>query len=82
MTRLWLAAILGVLLGVGVAYAPSIQIASPASTLNFPMQPIEVQRKNVQPVNPARSDSQLAFISLLAGIIIAAPVFLITKRRS
>jgi hypothetical protein len=82
ITKTWLAGVLGVLLGVGIAYAPSFQVASSASTLNFPMQPIEVQRKIIQPVSPARSDSQLVLISLLAGLVVAAPIFLVAKKRT
>ena len=82
MTRLWLAAILGVLLGVGIAYTSTIPVASPANTLDFPLQPIEVQRKLGETNRPVQQNSQLTLISLLTGILVAVPFFLLTKRRS
>jgi hypothetical protein len=79
--KLWLAAFLGVLLGAGIAYATSIPVASTAN-MNFPLQPIGVNRQTETMVRPVESSSQLAFVSLLVGIVIATPVFLVAKRRS
>jgi hypothetical protein len=81
MTRLWLAAILGVLLGVGIAYTTSIPVTSPPNTY-LPKQSFEVQRQVGGTSRPVQSDSLLALISLLAGIVVAAPVFVVAKART
>lgn len=81
MRRLWLAAVLGVILGTGIAYTSVIPVASP-STNQPPTQAFLVQRNTEQTDNRVQSEPQLALISIVLGIVIAAPVFLITKRRS
>lgn len=79
--RLWLAAFLGVLLGVGMAYATSVPVA-PAANMNLPAQTFEVTRQTGATAQPIQSSSQLALLSLIAGIIVATPAFLIAKRRN
>jgi hypothetical protein len=80
--RLWLAAFLGVLLGVGMAYANSTSLpVAPTANTKLPAQTFEVARQTVITAQPIQSNSQLTLLSLLVGIIVATPAFLIAKRR-
>jgi len=84
MPRLWLAARLGVLLGVGMAYTAAVPVA-PAANMKLPAQKFEVTRVTRQTgatAQPIQSSFQLALASLLVGIIVATPAFLIAKRRN
>jgi hypothetical protein len=79
--RLWLAAFLGVLLGVGMAYATSVPVA-PASNMNLPAQTFQVARPSGATAQHVQMGSQLVLVSLLVGIIVATPAFLIAKTRN
>ena len=79
--RLWLAAFLGVILGVGMAYATSVPVA-PAFNVNPPAQTFEVARPVSATVQRVQMDSQLLLVSLLVGIIVATPAFLIARRHN
>ncbi len=79
MSRIWLAAVLGVLLGVGVAHTTGVPVASPVQ-MNLPVKQFEAQPRAGETARPFQSDSQLVLISLLAGILVAAPFFLVAKR--
>ncbi len=80
MARIWLAAILGILLGVTLAYTTGTSVASPAAT-TLPIVPFQAQLRTTQAAGPVQSDSRLIFVSLLAGVVVAAPVFLAAKKR-
>ena len=81
--RLWLAAFLGVLLGVGMAYATFAPLpVAPAANMKLPAQTFEVARQTGPTAQPVQSSSQLTLLSLIVGIIVATPVFLFAKRRS
>ncbi len=79
MARIWLAAILGILLGATLAYATGASVASPAGT-TLPIVPFQAQLRTTTTARPVQSDSLLVFFSLLAGIMVAAPVFLVAKK--
>lgn len=81
MARVWLAAILGILLGATLAYATGTSVASPAGT-TLPMVPFQAQPRTTATARPVQSDSMLIFVSLLAGIVMAAPVFVVAKKRT
>ncbi len=81
MPRLWLAAFLGVLLGVGMAYTTSVPVA-PAANMKLPAQTFEVTRQTGATAQRVQLGSQVALVSLLVGIIVATPAFLIAKRRN
>jgi hypothetical protein len=79
MPKVWLAVVLGIILGVGVAYSTASPVASPAN-MQATAQPFEGLRQTVQTTSPAQPNWQWALISLLAGIMVATPVFLVAKR--
>lgn len=80
--KVWLAAFLGVLLGLGMTYSTSVPV-TPAANMKLPAQTFEVNRQTSSAATqPAQSNSQLLLLSLLAGIIVATPAFLIAKKRS
>lgn len=80
--KLWLAAFLGVLLGLGMTYATSAPV-TPAANMKLPAQTFEVNRQNSSATaQQAQSNSPLLLLSLLAGIIVATPAFLIAKKHN
>ncbi len=81
MARIWLAAVLGILLGVTLAYTTGASVASPAD-MKLPMVPFQAQLRTTQAAGPVQLDSRLIFVSLLAGIVVATPVFLVAKKRA
>ncbi len=81
MARMWLAAILGILLGVTLAYTTGASVASSAGT-TLPIVPFQAQLRTTETAAPVRSDSLLVLVSLLAGIVVAAPVFVVAKKRT
>ncbi len=81
MPRIWLAAILGVLLGGAVAYTTAMPISSQSNT-KLPPTPFQAQLRATEPAGPVQSNSQLLLISLLAAFALAAPIFLVTKKRT
>ena len=78
--RIWLAASLGLLLGLALAYAP------PASTITAPKPELFMQQAgqpNVALPRPQSPSEVLAvLIALVAGLLIAIPAFAIARRRS
>ena len=78
--RIWLAALLGILIGVTLGYAPHVsQIAAPRTELL--MQ--QAGQPNVaQAIPQPTSDALSIVIALAAGLVIAVPAFAFAKRRS
>jgi ABC-type antimicrobial peptide transport system permease subunit len=80
MNKTWLAAVLGILLGLGVAYAPFASVSSPPKT-NLPIQAFEQQSNIVQATPHSLLNLQLLILALLVGVVVATPFFLVAKRR-
>ncbi len=84
MTRLWLAAVLGVVLGLGVAsasYSPTASTPNP----NIGQQALKATLTQSKPTELPTETQQaypLTLISLLIGIALATPIFLLARRRS
>jgi formate/nitrite transporter FocA (FNT family) len=84
MRRIWLAAILGVVLGVGVAFIPS---TGPSAAPQPMMRPLvtateENQAGTTLPTsNPTAPTLELIFLGLLAGLLVATPLFLVARKR-
>jgi ABC-type dipeptide/oligopeptide/nickel transport system permease component len=78
--RIVLAAVLGVVLGVAVGYSPSVQPTAAPRTLL--MQ--QVSQPNVaSPLSQAAPNSlPLLLIALIAGLVIAGPVFIVAKHKA
>ena len=87
MRRLWLAVVLGLILGVAVGVFPSHTVAQPPQPLNMPLGPITASGPASEAhrfqANPTQS-SQLypLLIGLVAGLVVALPAFVFTKRVS
>ncbi len=81
MNKSWLAVVLGILLGWGVAYVPSATLTFAPET-NLPIQSFEQQRPVVQETAHAALNPQVLVLALLIGAVIATPFFLVAKRRS
>lgn len=85
LRRIWLAAILGVVLGVGVAFIPN---AGTTAATQAKMRPIVVGTEETQTLttlatlNPTAPTFDLVFLGLLAGLLVATPLFLVARRRA
>ena len=87
MRRLWLAVVLGVILGVAVSAFPSQTVLQQQRPLNMPLVPITATGPTLQPprfqtVQPPSSQLRTLLVGLVAGLVVALPAFLIAKRRS
>lgn len=79
MRRLWLAVVLGVILGLGVTVVPSsIDSAKRAN----PMQLTSGIQYNFVATASPWSQLQPILVGLFAGLVLAVPMFLLAKRRS
>jgi hypothetical protein len=79
LRRLWLAVVLGVLLGFGIAVVPSsINSAKRVS----PMQLTSGMQYQFEASASPSLQLQLILVALFAGLAIAVPIFLLAKRRS
>ena len=78
--RIWLAALLGILFGITLGYAPHLSpVAAPRTELL--MQ--QTGQPNVAQAAQQPTDSSLPIlIALVAGLVIAIPAFAFAKRRS
>jgi len=79
MRRLWLAVALGVILGLGVTVIPSS--IGPAERTN-PVMVTSGAQPRVGASIPPFLQAQLILLAVLAGLVLAVPVFLLAKRRS
>jgi hypothetical protein len=77
--RIILAAVLGALIGAAVGYSPWIQPTNPPRALLF--QQAAQPNAAFSTVHPFAVPIQL-LMALVAGLLVATPVFLISKRRN
>jgi hypothetical protein len=78
--RIVLAAFLGLLVGLAVGYSPSVQPSS-APRAQLIMQPANQPNIAAPHIQPALG-STLLLLALVAGLVIATPVFLIAKNKT
>lgn len=81
MTKLWLAAVLGILLGIGIAYAPSSP-SLPAAQPNLASHPLIAQQNTAELIHSPQPTTEPILISILIGVAVALPFFLVTRRRT
>jgi hypothetical protein len=81
MRRLWLALVLGVILGLGITAVPGAIVSEQKANLQNP-QPatLAAQRTSGASFSPWFQFQSILW-GLLAGIIVAFPVLLLAKRR-
>jgi len=87
MRRLWLAVVLGFILGVAVSSFPSQTALQQQQPLNMPLVPITatgpaLQQPRSQTIQSPSSQLRTLLVGLVAGLVVALPAFLIAKRRS
>lgn len=82
MTKLWLAAVLGILLGLGIVYVPPNPGNAAAPQPNLVRQPLEAQHTMGNLVRPTQPSYQVILISLLIGVVVALPFFLLARKRN
>jgi hypothetical protein len=79
--KLWLAAFLGVLFGLGMTYAALVQVA-PVTMMQLPPQAFEASRQTTSALAAqSHSNYALLLLSVFVGILVAMPVFLLAKKR-
>lgn len=80
MRRIWLAVLLGVVLGVGLAAAPGPTTSH--ERLLMELNTVEAQPKLGATQTVSWQTLQPLFVALIAGIVLGMPFFLVTKWRS
>ena len=84
-TGITLAILLGIVLGVSVAYAPSGQSAATPKP-ELMMQPITAQTNlgeaSASNTQSSRGGGEEVLVPLIAGILFALPVFLFARHRT
>ena len=84
MSKLWLAAVLGILLGLGIVYVPfnpsNLGVRFPEP--NLVSQPLEAQHTMGNLVRPTEPSYQVILISLLIGVVVGLPFFLLARKRN
>lgn len=79
MNKVWLAILLGLLIGLGAGTIPVAQLAPPPRAQS---QPETLMQAGNRPAAAASSDQlQPIILALLAGLVVAAPLFLVARHR-
>ena len=77
--RIWVAVVLGVILGLGITVVPSsidsVKTATPMQLASGPQYRVETSVSPWLQLQPI-------LVGLFAGLVLAVPVFLLAKRRS
>lgn len=79
MRRVWLAALLGIVLGFGLALAPGATVAP--QRMFMQSNPPEAQLKGAVPVTNW-NNLQTVLVAVITGLVFATPLFLIAKKRN
>jgi hypothetical protein len=82
MRRIWLAAVLGIVLGLGVAFTPYTSTATPQTKQRPFIVGIEETHTLAASSNHNPPTFELALLGLLVGLLVAAPFFLVARRRA
>ena len=78
--RIWLAALLGILIGVALGYTPHV---SPVASARTQLLIQQTGQPNVAQASPQLTSGALTvLIALAAGLVIAIPAFAFAKRQS
>jgi len=80
LRRICLAALLGVLIGFGIASLPSPQIATQSNAL-LAEKSQQSERNFEATTDTNSSESRLALGAMAIGLLLATPFFFIAKRR-
>jgi formate/nitrite transporter FocA (FNT family) len=81
LRRVWLAAVLGVIIGLGIAMSPR-PMASQEKTMLQLTGVDQPQPARLEATSQAATDPlQYVLLGILAGIIVAMPVFVLSRRR-
>jgi uncharacterized membrane-anchored protein YhcB (DUF1043 family) len=80
MQRIWLAALLGIVLGIGLAVAPHPTL--PSQPQVFMQSNPVAGRLNPTTAKPANQSAQYVLFALIAGLVLGTPFFFLAKRRA
>jgi hypothetical protein len=80
MNKVWLAVLLGAIVGLGAGMVPVAQLTAPPGTQ--PQLQMLRQNSNQPPPRPANStDLDAIVLALLVGMVVAAPLYVMARRR-
>jgi hypothetical protein len=87
MRKLWLAVVLGLILGVAANAFPSQTVLQQPQALNMPLGPITAsgppsESSRLRTIQPPPSQLLTLLLGLAVGLVAALPAFLVMKRRS
>lgn len=78
MRRIWLAAVLGIIIGLGIAAFPG-SIGSQEKSM-VPLTALN-QPQRFEAVASSSQQLQFIFLGLIVGLVVAAPIFLLAKSK-
>jgi ABC-type phosphate/phosphonate transport system permease subunit len=85
MRGIWLAAILGIVLGLGVVFTSNTGTTAAPQTKISPLvagtEETHTLANLATSPNPTAPTFELALLGLLIGLLVAAPFFLVARRR-
>jgi hypothetical protein len=82
MKRIWLAAVLGLILGLGVSFASTVPAPNLSPRENLAFNTGEPQLKTEKAVQSTISDVEFVLLAFLVGLVVGAPFFLMARNRS
>lgn len=80
MNKVWLAVLFGLLIGLGAGMIPVAQLASPPRTQSEPEVLMQTGNRPAA-VRTSSDEIQPVILALLVGLLVAAPLFLVARRR-
>jgi hypothetical protein len=82
MRRIWLAALLGVILGLGVSFASTVPAPNLSPRENLVFNTGEPQLKTEKVVQATLPDVEFVLLAFLVGLVVGAPFFVMARNRS
>lgn len=78
MRRVWLAAVLGVIIGLGIAFSPAL--VGPERKDMLQLTGVS-QPARIEATSQSTDELQYLLPAIIMGILVATPLFLVIRRR-
>lgn len=82
MRRIWLAALLGVILGLGVSFVSTVPAPNLSPRENLAFNTGEPQLKAEKVVQWTLPDVEFVLLAFLVGLVVGTPFFVMARNRS